>query len=187
MLTKSEIRKIYKQKRADMNKADVAEKSRMAAEAFIASKLYRNASQLMLYMPLGNETDTAAIIAAALADGKKLVLPLTDRKTYEITPVLWDGESELREGAFSVKEPADARLADISRLDLVIVPGISFDMSGARVGFGKGCYDRFLEGISAVKLGFCYDFQLADKIPADEHDVKMDFLVTESGLVRTKK
>lgn len=187
MLTKSEIRKIYKQKREDMNKSDVAEKSRRAAEAFIASKLYKNASQLMLYMPLGNETDTAAIISAALADGKKLVLPVTDRKTYEITPVLWDGESELCEGAFSVKEPVDASLADMSKLDVVIVPGIAFDKGGARVGFGKGCYDRLLEGISAVKVGFCYDFQLADKIPADEHDVKMDFLVTDSGLLRTEK
>lgn len=187
MLTKSEIRKIYKQKRADMNKADAVKKSRMVANAFIASELYTNASRLMLYMPLGNETDTAAIIAAALADGKKLVFPVTDRSTCEITPVLWDGESELSEGAFSVKEPVGTMLADVSRLDAVIVPGIAFDMSGARVGFGKGCYDRFLEGISAVKVGFCYDFQLADKIPTDEHDVKMDFLVTESGLIRTEK
>lgn len=137
MLTKSEIRKIYKQKRADMNKADVAEKSHMATDAFIASTLYKNASQLMLYMPLGNETDTAAIMAAALADGKKLVFPVTDRKTFGITPVLWDGKSEFCEGAFSVKEPVGAEAADMSKLDVVIVPGVAFDKSGARVGFGK--------------------------------------------------
>jgi len=66
----------------------------------------------------------------------------------------------------------------------VIVPGIAFDKAGSRIGFGKGCYDMFLDGLNAVKIGFCYDFQVMDEIPSDDHDIRMDFLVTEKGVLR---
>ena len=90
-------------------------------------------------------------------------------------------------GAFSVYEPDSAELADINEIDVVIVPGVAFDKSGTRIGFGKGCYDRFLKQISSVKIGFCYEFQICDKIIADEHDINMDYLVTEKGLIKCDK
>lgn len=180
---KSQIREKHMAKRHAMNKAEVTEKSRAAAKAFLESGLYKNAKQIMIYLPLGNETDTSGIISAAFRDGKQLVLPVTDPKTGEITPYLYQKDTKLKKGAFSVTEPADAEPADMSKTDVVIVPGVAFDRAGNRVGFGKGCYDRVLKDTTAVKVGFCYGFQVCGKIPAEEHDVKMDFLITENEII----
>ena len=79
-------------------------------------------------------------------------------------------------------EPQSTDITDMTKTDVVLVPGIAFDKSGARVGFGKGCYDMLLERYSGVKIGVCYDFQICYKIPADTHDVRMDYILTESGL-----
>ena len=70
---------------------------------------------------------------------------------------------------------------------MILIPGIGFDKCGARIGFGKGCYDMFLPQTNAVKIGFCFNFQLVDKIPADCHDINMDLIITESGITDCQK
>ncbi len=180
---KNQIREQNKIKRRAMSKAQVAEKSKEAAKAFLQSELYKNAQQIMVYFPLGNETDTSEIISASFRDGKSLILPVTDSQSGVITPCIYEKDTVLVKGAFSVTEPLKIVPADMSKTDVVLVPGIAFDLSGNRVGFGKGCYDRLLDGTSAVKVGFCYDWQICPEITADKHDVKMDFLITENGLI----
>ncbi|MFA7637558.1 MAG: 5-formyltetrahydrofolate cyclo-ligase [Monoglobales bacterium] len=184
MLSKVEIRKILIEKRAQMSEAEVHEKSSAAADVFLSSGIYKNSDCIMIYMQLGNETDTSEIMKAAFRDGKKLVLPVTDPKGFEITPVLIAEDTTFAQGTFSVTEPVGAKKANISDIDVVIVPGLSFDKKGNRLGFGKGCYDKFLINANALKVGYCYDFQVLDEIPADEHDIKMDYLITEKGLVK---
>lgn len=181
---KDEIRKVYKQRRAWMSHEEVTEKSLAAARLFLNSQIYKKARQIMLYIPLGNETDTTAIIDAAFADGKTVVFPATDEKSGEITPYIASRDTVFIKGAFSVKEPINAKKADMSKTDVVLVPGIAFDKSGARIGFGKGCYDRLLEDSAAAKVGYCYDFQVFGGITPEEHDVRMNFLVTEKGLFK---
>ena len=164
-----------------MDKAEAAAKSAAASKVFLDDELYENAGVIMLYMPLGNETDTTEIISKAFSDGKKLVFPVTDKENGEITPCYAGKETVFAEGAFSVREPAEKDVADVSEIDVIVVPGIAFDKKGSRIGFGKGCYDRFLKNCPAVKIGFCYDFQAAHDIPTEPHDIKMDFLITENG------
>ncbi|MBQ8525877.1 MAG: 5-formyltetrahydrofolate cyclo-ligase [Clostridia bacterium] len=182
LITKEEIRRINKLRRAEMAELEVKEKSLRAAEVFLSSEFYKNAGQIMLYTPLGKETDTNDIIKSAFAMGKKLVFPVTDAATGEITPYYATENTVFTKGAFSVSEPVDTQPADMSETDVILVPGIAFDKSGVRVGFGKGCYDRLLKDTEAVKIGFCYDFQLSEKIASQEHDVPMDFVITENGL-----
>lgn len=184
---KSEIRKANKIKRASMEKAEVLEKSSKACAVFLKSEIYKDVKQIMLYMPLGNETDTTDIISKAFADGKKVIFPITDAETGEITPCYADENTQFTKGAFSVNEPRDMNVADVTEVDVILVPGIAFDRSGSRIGFGKGCYDRLLTNTSAVKVGFCYEFQLCDKIPSEEHDVKMDYIITENVTINCKK
>ena len=180
---KNQIREQNKIKRRAMDKSEVCEKSKAAAKAFLQSELYKNAQQIMVYLPLGNETDPSDIIAAAFCDGKRLVLPVTNPQTNEITPCVYEKDTVLVKGAFSVTEPNETIPADMSKTDVVLVPGIAFDKFGNRVGFGKGCYDRLLKNTTAVKVGLCYDYQICPQIPADEHDVKMDYLITERGVI----
>ena len=68
-------------------------------------------------------------------------------------------------------------------LDVILIPGIAFDRRGHRIGSGKGYYDRFLTRTQAVRIGLAYDFQVIDRVPAEPHDVKMDWIVTESEMI----
>ena len=85
---KNEIRLLNKKLRAEMDKSEVDSKSRMAAENFFTSGIYKNSALVMLYMPIGNETDTSDIIKRAFADGKKVAFPVTDSKSGEILHIM---------------------------------------------------------------------------------------------------
>jgi len=183
---KSEIREIMKAMRKAMDKADVFEKSRNAEKIFLDSPIYQNAKTVMLYMPLGNETDTLNILSNAHFDKKTVVVPVTDSETFEITAHEITEDTEFKKGVFSLCEPKEKKPFDSSKIDVVLVPGVSFSRGGKRIGFGKGCYDKFLKGLDAIKIGFCYDFQIADDFETDEFDVEMDFLITESELINCK-
>ncbi len=179
-MEKTEIRKLIKKKRADMSKAEVLAKSAVICSHFLKSELYKAAKTIMLYMPLDNEADTTEIMSTAFRDGKRAVLPVTDSEN-KIMPYYVTEDTQFKAGRFSVSEPQEAQPADSKGIDLVIVPGISFDRFGNRVGFGKGCYDGFLNKINAVKIGACYEFQICDQIPTDSYDVKMDYIITDKG------
>lgn len=182
MLTKKEIREFNKAARSKMSQSEVSAKSALIAKTFLESELYKKAQRIMLYMPLGNEVDTLGIIKAAFSAGKNVAFPVTEKTSGIITPYYAKPDTLFEKGSFSIMEPQSAATADVSKLDVVLVPGIAFDKNGNRVGFGKGCYDMFFKEVDAVKVGVCYDFQICEEIPADEHDIKMDFLLTESGL-----
>lgn len=186
MTDKQQIRTINKQKRSSMSSKEACAGSRLAAMRFLNSDMYCRSRVLMLYMPLGNETDTSLITERALADGKKIVFPVTDTENTDIIPCYADSSTMFSRGAFSILEPEKSMKADASDIDTVLVPGIAFSESGARVGFGKGFYDRFLARINAVRVGFCYDFQICNEIVADPHDVQMDFIVCESKIFDCK-
>lgn len=181
-MKKEELRQINKAKRKEMTSYEVYEKSKMAADFLLNSEIYKNSKAIMLYYPLGNETDTSDIFKRALIDNKTVVYPTTDINTNEITAVLVDTDTQFSKGAYSVFEP-DVKKEFDDKIDLVVVPGIAFDKRGFRVGFGKGCYDRFLEKIEAFKVGMCYDFQIVDDIESDSYDIKMEYLVSESGMI----
>ena len=122
-----------------MSKGQVLEKSKAASKAFLDSDIYKNSKTIMVYVPLGNETDTMQILKTALKDKKRCILPVTDAKTGVVTPCMADENTRFIKGAFSVLEPEEKVAVSKEEIDVFIVPGIAFDKSGARVGFGKGC------------------------------------------------
>ncbi len=187
MLTKNEIRVLNKKKRSEMSKSEAEVKSQAAEKMFLESEIYKIADAIMVYKPLGNETDTSNIIKQIFKDGKKACFPVTNPQSGEIIPYYADENTPFEKGSFSVYEPQTTCVADPKEIDVVIVPGIAFDRNGTRVGFGKGCYDRFLNKTNAVKVGFCYGFQISDGICADKHDVAMDYIVSESGIIKIEK
>lgn len=183
---KNEIRNKMKEMRKAMHKNDVFEKSQNAQNLFLKSKLYNEAEAIMLYMPLGNEMSTVEMIKKAHSDGKTVLVPVMDGKTFEITAHRIYKDSEFEKGVFSLTEPIEKSPFDISKINLVIVPGVAFSKTGERIGFGKGCYDKFLKDSTAIKVGFCYDYQLTDEIITDDFDIKMDYLVTEKEIINCK-
>ena len=107
---------------------------------------------------------------------------LTDEASGDITPCYATAQTKFSKGGFSVREPDVKVVAKPTDFDVIIVPGIAFDVQGNRIGFGKGCYDKLLVKTNGIKVGFCYDFQLCDNIPTEETDIKMDCIITESGI-----
>jgi 5-formyltetrahydrofolate cyclo-ligase len=139
-----------------------------------------------LYAPAHNEVDTGLILREAFQAGKRVLFPavcghhIVFRRVEHLEP--------MQEGAYGILEPCP-RDADhhSENADLVIVPGIMFDLSGHRIGYGKGFYDRYFHqnGRRAHLVGLCHDFQLTDRvIPADVHDIPMDIVVSETRIVR---
>lgn len=186
MLGKSEIRIDFKRKRAELSKELVNEISKEISKNLINTNLFKNATSVMLYIPLGNEADTEDLIKKAFNEGKTVAFPVTSPVNFEITPYYADKNTVFEKGTFNVSEPQNTKPANVENFDLVVVPGIAFDKKGGRIGFGKGCYDKLLKNYKGIKVGFCYDFQVADELPADETDVKMNYIVTENGVIECK-
>ncbi|MEI6197067.1 MAG: 5-formyltetrahydrofolate cyclo-ligase, partial [Verrucomicrobiota bacterium] len=111
----------------------------------------------------------------------------TEKKSY-VAKQIKQLATDIVIGKFGVREPA-AGCAEIplERFDLVLVPGMAFDMVGNRLGRGRGFYDRLLQSASGVKCGVCYDLQLLEKIPTEPHDAKVDFVLTPGKCVNARR
>ena len=179
ILNKCELRKRLKAERAALDMSDAEKKSAAICAHLISSDIFKNASAVMLYLPIKNEVETTPLIEKAFLEKKTVLVPHTEEDN--IFPVILKKDGILLTGAYNIKEPKDRVIWD-GKIDLCIVPGVGFDMRGARIGFGKGCYDRFFKRYNMKKAGFAYSFQIADKIDAEPHDIFMDIIVTEEGL-----
>ena len=91
---------------------------------------------------------------------------------------------ELRPGRFGILEPPAEASEAGNGFDLILVPGLAFDLQGGRLGRGKGYYDRFLSTASGLRAGVCFEDQIVEAIPGEPHDVRMDFVVTPSAISR---
>jgi len=96
-----------------------------------------------------------------------------------------NGSYELKPGAFGILEPTDgATEIPISKLDMILVPGIVFDREGYRIGYGHGYYDRILNGAQAKCVGLAYSFQVISHVPHDASDARMDVIITDKGHIK---
>ncbi len=185
MLDKDTIRDRILKKRSSLS-SDILERSRKAAaEKLILREEYINADTIMLYMDFRNEVPTGMIIDRIRTSEKKLVLPLTD-KNFRIIAYEMPKDGNLSDYLITSKygisepNPAICKEADLSSIDLVVIPGSVFDQYENRIGYGKGCYDRFLPLLSPTvfKLALAYDFQMLPCIPVQPTDIKMDKILT---------
>ncbi|MBM3845114.1 MAG: 5-formyltetrahydrofolate cyclo-ligase [Verrucomicrobia bacterium] len=134
------------------------------------------------FFPLPSEPDIRPVLEAALRDGKRLALPRFRSGSGDYEPVeIRDLAQDLVPGAFGIREPADTcRVSSMNPLDLILVPGIGFDLAFGRLGRGKGHYDRLLAGTDAWVVGVGFDWQVEVAVPTEPHDIPLDFLVTPS-------
>lgn len=172
----------------------VARADRSASGLAVAGAVERwegwdTAATVLSFDSLANEIDTGALHARILAAGKTLGLPRIAEKELVFHRV--DEPSGLtRTNRFGINEPAaDRPVVEVGSGTgiLVLVPGIAFDRAGHRLGRGRGFYDRFLRRLpEAVKMALCFDFQLIDRVPAEEHDIAVDWIATDRRLLRAR-
>ena len=96
-------------------------------------------------------------------------------------------ETRLELGSFHIEEPQGETTVDPSEIELIVVPAVAYDRAGNRLGRGKGFYDRLLSTTRASKIGVGYEFQLLDSLPAEEHDVPMDMIITQNTTIVVRK
>ena len=166
--------------------------SRVIVEAFTALPEYAAARTVMYYVDAGSEVRTRHSLAAAIDSGKRVVVPYCIVETNELELFHLEDVSELVEGAYKILEPRaelrgmPGKRVEPAELDLVMVPGTGFDLRGARMGQGKGYYDRLLTNArpDAPLVGIAFDCQVFAEIPVAPHDVFMDLVLTETRLIR---
>ncbi len=145
--------------------------------------VFQNAKTILLYHSLKDEVRTHAFIEK-WKNEKFIILPVVNGEDLILKE--YNDSSELRTGAYGIQEPTGELFSDYNIIDLAIIPGVSFDKVGNRLGRGKGYYDRLLPKIKAFKIGICFSFQLSEEIPTEPHDTKMNLVVTENGILNEK-
>lgn len=160
--------------------------SRAAQLNLLALDEYARAECIALYSAVHNEVDTGLILAAALKAGKRLLYPAVCGHQMVFRCI--ERMESLQEGAFGILEPRPGGVEyQADEADLIVIPGVAFDLSGTRIGYGKGFYDRFLQhsDCSALLVGLCHDFQVTDGlVTADSHDIPMEIVVSDTRIIR---
>lgn len=183
--TKNSLRKAVLSFRNSLNKNDVLSMSDDIFKQFISIERIQISSKFMLYVDFRNEVATKEIISKLLDLGREVYLPVTLKDEKKLIPKRIFSLDDLVSGAYGILEPkVDAPTIEPSFLDVVVVPGSVFDRNGYRTGYGGGYYDRFLEGINVIRVGVCFDFQLVDDVFPENHDKRMDFIITEKTILK---
>jgi 5-formyltetrahydrofolate cyclo-ligase len=144
---------------------------------------YRNATIVGAYYSIGSEVQTHDLLQEFFNQGKDIALPKVDKNDLIFKKI--SSFSDLELGNFSVMEPKE-KCENVKNLDVVLVPAIALTIKGYRLGYGFGFYDGYLSGKKSKKIGLSYAKQVLKSFPHDDHDVKMDCIVTEDGIIYPK-
>lgn len=185
---KQELRNSIRRLREQMDAEEKRRRDRMIADRVSAHEAFLKAEKLLVYMHYGSEARTDEIINRALITGKQVYVPrVSGRKMdfYKIRSL-----NECAPGYRKIPEPPQEAELYVPAPEackepvLMILPGLAFDVSGNRIGYGGGFYDRYLTGYpDCVKMGIAYDFQYVGQIPAEENDIPVDYIVTDRRAV----
>lgn len=179
MRSKSELRATIKRLKANIDDETKINDAQMVDSIIEKSLWFQLATKILTYHSLPDEIGTHRHIER-WHKAKQLFLP---RVIGEELDVIKYSPSLTRQGSFNITEPCGDNNINPQELDLIIVPGVAFDLNGNRLGRGKGFYDRLLNNTNALKIGIGYDCQLLEQIPAEPHDVKMDAVITPNNII----
>ena len=183
-LEKSKIRKEILEKRNNLSNEEVEKKSDLIIKNL--EKFVRNAENMMIFMDMKNEVRITKLIK--IYSEKNFFIPqITDTKNREMEINKYN-ENELVLHKFGYYESSSSDFYNEEILDIVIVPAVVFDFGKNRIGFGGGYYDTFLKKVrekneKVLFIGVCYDFQIVDVVPREEHDMILDFVVSENKII----
>jgi 5-formyltetrahydrofolate cyclo-ligase len=166
--------------------AERAARSEAIADRLLGLDEATGAATVLAFWSFGSEVDTAPLIDRLRSRGTTVALPRT--RDGDIVPIVWTPGSSMTETSFGSREPADGRVLEGRELDLIVVPGVAFDLSCRRVGYGGGFYDRLLartrEGAAAIAIAF--GMQVVDEVPSGPLDRTVDAIVTEDDVIRCR-
>lgn len=189
METKNEIRKKALACRKQLSGYEVAEYSRKISETLLAAEWYGNTAEFLVYAAVQKEVDLDFFIRTALAGGKQLFYPKVSGDNMDFFQT--DSPEKLTEGAFHVPEPSGTERRwdpSAAKRTVILVPGVAFHIQGARIGYGKGYYDRYLNRYPELDpIGIAYEMQLFPLWEQEPQDIRMNRIITEKREVITNE
>jgi 5-formyltetrahydrofolate cyclo-ligase len=183
-MLKRSLRRSMLAHRKSLSPEELRSASLIVQKTFLDTDNFRRARSILVYSPINHEVDTELIVRCALDSGKKIAFPTVVGEELFFCEV--KDLSSLKKGKFGIMEPcATGNVVIPENADVLVVPGVAFDLNGHRIGYGKGYYDKTLHRLEGhgKLVGLCYDFQLVDEILAEAHDIKMDLIITEKRVV----
>lgn len=191
-MVKSELRKLYIEKRRELSPRDVESKSGRILDRLFSEFDFSGfrAVHCFISIPKFNEVDTAPIFERIWEEfpGVRTAAPRVDPTADELEHFYYSRETNLVKNAWGIREPAGAEKADPKEIDLVLVPLLCFDERGYRVGYGKGYYDRFLRFCRAdcVTAGLSFFPPVEEIEDVHDGDFALDMFITPDGVFRPK-
>lgn len=189
-LTKAEVRRLMLRRRARLPKALRHELSRRICRQVLAHRWLHAAEAVHLYCSFGSEVETEELRGYLLTCGKRVAVPILVPGETELRHVWLQPGVRFRLNRRGIPEPVTeptawltAEALGLRQHDLILVPVLAFDRQLYRLGYGGGYYDRFLGRVPARRLGLAFSFQAVETLPHDAHDVPLDAVVTEEGVL----
>jgi 5-formyltetrahydrofolate cyclo-ligase len=185
-LTKYQIREEILRIRNSLSETEIVSSSNIISDKVISTKEFKKAQSIGTYYPIKSEVKTFEIIKHSLATKKTIGLPrIIDSNKIAFFKIMENSFEDIKftKGKYGILENL---MSDsiVEEMDLLIIPGIAFDLQGNRIGYGKGYYDRFLSTrkVSYI-MGLAFENQIIKKIPTTENDIPVDVLVTENRII----
>lgn len=185
--SKSSIRFGALNSRSGIDEGERVAKNAAIRERLFSLKEFSGVRKVFFYASFGKEVDTIESLKRALREGKTVMLPKIERSDMTLEIYEIDSAEGLEKGYMGIPEPHVSaehrrRLRDI---ELVVVPGVAFDPTGGRLGYGKGCYDRLLANTRDLPplVGIAFEEQMVDEIPSEPHDLKLDIIITDKRTI----
>lgn len=149
-------------------------------DKFLQNIELKPASKLASYYPVNSEANVAELNTALIEQGHELYLPCIEDDNLIFRR--WYKDCEMLQT--KIPEPKDTPIIKPEEIDLFIIPLVAFDADKNRLGYGGGYYDRALENNDSTKIGIAYQAQKAEKLPVEEHDIKLDMIITEANIYK---
>lgn len=189
-MLKSELRKIYLEKRKTLSTEEVEAQSLRIAERFFRDFDLKKIDFLHCFLPIERfrEIDTKPIFHRVWFEFSHVetLVPRLNFETHELDNLKFTPVTELVQNAWMIHEPAHNELVESEKIDLVLVPLLAFDRTGFRVGYGKGYYDKFLKNCRAdcLKIGLSYFPPVEKIVDVGDFDVRLDYCLTPDKIFR---
>ncbi len=178
--SKRVLRGQIREKLSAITEEQRASASAQARTLLASQPRWQAAQSVLFFAPLPGELDVWPLLSEALAANKAVALPRFVAETNSYVACAVRGSAQdLKTGQFGIREPADhcARIS-LNRLDLILVPGLAFDVQGRRLGRGKGFYDRLLTALRGTTCGVAFDEQIVRELPVEPPDVSVNCILT---------
>jgi 5-formyltetrahydrofolate cyclo-ligase len=161
--------------------------SHAIATRITALESYRRAHVVLLTLPYRSEWDATLLVRHAIEAGKTVAAPRVDSSARNLAPLrILDLAHDIESGYRGIPEPrGNCAAVPLATIDWVLVPGVAFDTSGRRLGYGGGYYDRLLPRLSMLppRIAAAFELQLVDIVPTAPHDIAVDCVVTEERTI----